>query len=256
MPARSRSTKPEAAPQAVAKRPRGRPPLPEDNETRESLLNAAQKLFSKRSFTQVNVREITDTAGVSLSAINYHFGSKDELIYALARRTGPQLIRERAELLREAEALASDTGTKLRAILYALLAPVIRWYRKPDTRKYFIPFQQRARLDGPPRVRELLRQDSAHLQPFVLALSRLLPELTTQEIGWRLHFVLGIEHAVVMEPERLAILSGGLSKTEDDETVIARVIDFVGEGLLAPPRFAATPATPTAAVKATRKKTR
>lgn len=254
MPARP--TKPEAANPAVTKRPRGRPPLPEDNETRESLLNAAQKLFSKRSFTQVNVREITDTAGVSLSAINYHFGSKDELIYALARRTGPQLIRERAELLREAEALGgTDVEPRLRAILYALLAPVIRWYRKPNTQKFYVPFQQRARLDGPPRVRELLRQDTAHLQPFVLALSRLLPELSPQEIGWRLHFVLGIEHAVIMEPDRLAVLSGGLSKTESDETVIERVIEFVRQGLLAPPQFTATPAAP-AAAKPARKKAR
>lgn len=251
MPARS--TKPAAVETAIAKRPRGRPPLPEDNRTREALLNAAQKLFSKRSFTQVNVREITDTAGVSLSAINYHFGSKDELIYALARRTGPQLIRERAELLREAEALGGDIETRLRAVLHALLAPVIRWYRKPDTQKYFVPFQQRARLDGPPRVRELLRHDTAHLQPFVLALSRLLPELSTQEIGWRLHFVLGIEHAVVMESERLAVLSGGLSKTEDDDTVIARVIEFVRQGLLAPAQFGGTPTTPSTAKRPPRK---
>ena len=50
-------------------RKRGRPPLPLDNETRERILNAAQKLFEQRSFTQVSVREITDAAGVGIAAI-------------------------------------------------------------------------------------------------------------------------------------------------------------------------------------------
>lgn len=220
------------APEASAKRPRGRPPLPADNQTRERLLNAAQQLFSERSFTQVSVREITDTAGVALSAINYHFGSKNDLIYALARRTGPQLIRERASLLQEAEARGGDIEQRLRAVLHALVAPVIRWYRQPDTQKYFIPFQRRALLDGPPRVRELFAQDTRHLEPFVLALSRLLPGLPPEEIGWRLHFVLGIEHAVVMEAGRLASLTDGHSGIIDDDAVTERVVDFACRGLL------------------------
>lgn len=243
MPPQSSDAAGKAASKTV-KRPRGRPPLPVDNETRERLLNAAQQLFAERSFTQVSVREITDKAGVALSAINYHFGGKDDLIYALARRTGPELIRERAQLLQAAEAQGGDVEQRVRGVLHALVAPVIRWYRRPQTRKYFIPFQRRAMLDGPPRVRKLFAEDIRHLEPFVQALSRLLPELSPEEIGWRLHFVLGIEHTVINEADRLAGLTNGLSDSTDDDVVIERVIDFACRGLLpgiretaaAPPR--------------------
>lgn len=54
--------------------------------TRTALLDAAERLFSERGYTAVGIREIAETAGVNLAAINYHFGSKGELYLETVRR--------------------------------------------------------------------------------------------------------------------------------------------------------------------------
>jgi AcrR family transcriptional regulator len=47
--------------------------------TRESLLDAAERLFAAQGYDAVGIREISAAAGVNLAAIKYHFGSKREL---------------------------------------------------------------------------------------------------------------------------------------------------------------------------------
>ncbi|MES2258434.1 MAG: TetR/AcrR family transcriptional regulator [Pseudomonadota bacterium] len=218
--------------EAPAKARRGRPPLPADNETRERILAAAQRLFGERSFTQVNLREITDAANVSLAAVNYHFGSKDGLVQALFTRAAPGLIAERAALLAAALAIKGSREQKLAAVVRALVGPVIRWSALPETQQYYVPFLARVRLDGPEPVRRMLENESSHLQPFVQALCALLPELPAIEVQWRLHFILGIEHALHNEARRLQAVSQGACDFSDPEAVITRVVDFVMPGLL------------------------
>lgn len=56
------------------------------NPTRQALLTAAESLFSQRGFFAVGIREIAQQAGVNLSAIKYHFGSKHDLYLETVRR--------------------------------------------------------------------------------------------------------------------------------------------------------------------------
>lgn len=53
---------------------------PQDSEaTRKKLLEAAGELFAQKGFSAVTVREIVAKAQTHLSAMNYHFKSKDAL---------------------------------------------------------------------------------------------------------------------------------------------------------------------------------
>ena len=225
----------------IQQKRRGRPTLPEDNATREAILSAGQKLFAIRNFNQVTVREITELAQVNTAAVNYHFGNKEGLIRALFKRLAPTLIARRKALLKEAlEGFGESTGSdgiddvdaRLRKVLFALLMPVMEWSVQPDTQHYTLPFIKRMRLDGPEDIRQQSETDTRHLKPFVKALHQLLPQLPDTEIYWRLHFVLGIEHALHMEAQRLFSLSGGRCRVDDAEAAVARVIDFCLPGLL------------------------
>ncbi len=51
-------------------------PVFDDNETRSRLLNAAARLFGKRGFNHVSVREICLEAGANVASVNYHFRDK------------------------------------------------------------------------------------------------------------------------------------------------------------------------------------
>jgi AcrR family transcriptional regulator len=55
-------------------------------DTRTQLLDAAERLFAERGFRGTSVRAVTDLAGANLAAVGYHFGSKAELMAAVARR--------------------------------------------------------------------------------------------------------------------------------------------------------------------------
>jgi len=58
----------------------GRPKKKANRDTRNDLLQAAFKLFSKRGFRQVNLTDIADRAGVSIGLIRHYYGSKEGLI--------------------------------------------------------------------------------------------------------------------------------------------------------------------------------
>ena len=53
------------------------------DQTRTAILAAAERLYAERGFGDVTLRDIVAAADVNLAAVNYHFGSKDELIAEL-----------------------------------------------------------------------------------------------------------------------------------------------------------------------------
>ena len=55
--------------------------------TKSKILDAAEYLFADKGFNGTSLREITSLAEVNLAAVNYHFGSKKELIKTAYLRT-------------------------------------------------------------------------------------------------------------------------------------------------------------------------
>jgi AcrR family transcriptional regulator len=70
---------------------------------REDLLAAAKKVILERGLAKVTARDIAGTAGVSLAAIGYHFGSKDRLISeAVTMSVGSEIGDGMDEVIRDA----------------------------------------------------------------------------------------------------------------------------------------------------------
>ncbi|WP_432747555.1 TetR family transcriptional regulator [Streptomyces sp. JH002] len=68
--------------------------------TRDALLTAAERLFAERGVHAVAHRQISEAAGQgNNAAVSYHFGTKDELIRALARRHAERMERIRVRLM-------------------------------------------------------------------------------------------------------------------------------------------------------------
>jgi len=49
------------------------------SDARERLIQAALRLFSERGFDGTGIRDLAEAAGVNVAAVNYHFGSKENL---------------------------------------------------------------------------------------------------------------------------------------------------------------------------------
>ena len=70
------------------------------SDTKARLLDHAEKMFAEDGIFAVTNRQITEAAGQkNESALNYHFGTRNELISTLLTRRGKDLDKIRAELL-------------------------------------------------------------------------------------------------------------------------------------------------------------
>ncbi len=206
------------------------PPESDDAATKAAVIAAAERLFAINGFRNVSVRDITAEAGVNLASVNYHFGSKDALLFEIFRRRTAELNRERARMLHEAEG-RHDGRPPVREILAALIEPPLRWSGRSPARRIAMQFIIRARSEGAEAVREVLRTDVSHLRRFADALILARPDLPREEIYWRLHFVLGMIHNNrFAEFDRLHVLSEGLTRESDVEALLRRMIDFAEAG--------------------------
>lgn len=200
--------------------------------TRDLVFVAAERLFAVHGFQKVSVRDITAEAKVNLASINYHFGSKDALLLEIFTRRTAELNRARAKMLHEANA-AYAGKPPVRAVLEALIAPPVRWMDPKGERLISVQFLIRARSEGTDQMRDILRTDVSHLRRFSDALIVACPQLTPEEVYWRLHFSLGLVHNNrFAEFDRLNTLSGGLTREDEVDLLIQRMVDFAEAGFL------------------------
>src|SRR5215470_18729969 len=75
-------------------------------ETSVSLLEAAKKVLRQNGYAGLSTRDVATAAGVPLSQIHYHFGSKQGMVLALFEYLNAQLLDRQ-------NALFGDTTLKL-----------------------------------------------------------------------------------------------------------------------------------------------
>jgi AcrR family transcriptional regulator len=198
--------------------------MPSD-QTRTAILAAAERLYADRGFGDVTLRDIVAEANVNLAAVNYHFGSKDELIAELFVTRSLALNRERLRELRAAEDRGSGRAG-VGDILRALVGPSLRGCIGPERdRSTAARFMIRASIESVPPIRRIRNREIDHLRKFVVALRRALPDRGEAELHWGLHFALAMAQQTVRDSERLTKLSEGKCDLDDVEGVIARVVD-------------------------------
>lgn len=73
---------------------------------RDALLEAAKSVLRERGYASLSTREVATVAGVPLSQIHYHFGSKQGLVLALFEYLDAQLLDRQ-------QALYSDPALSL-----------------------------------------------------------------------------------------------------------------------------------------------
>lgn len=209
--------------------------LPETAEaaTKAAVFTAAERLFALHGFQNVSVRDITAEAGVNLASVNYHFGSKDALLFEIFRRRTGELNRERARMLHEATD-RHNGAPPVRDILEALFAPPLKWASPENDRRISVQFIIRSRSEGTAEMRDALTTDVSHLARFAEALIKACPDLPRETLYWRLHFCLGMVHNNrFAEFDRLHVLSDGATREGDTEALLKRMVDFAEAGFLA-----------------------
>ena len=130
-------------------------------DTREKLLDAAERLFAERGINNVSLAEIVRAAGQrNVSAIHYHFGSREAVLQAILERHVPVLRERRLELLAEA-----STRDDARSAAEALVRPVMEFAQLGWRERAYLQIgaELTSYLDrATPQVQRLLRETAGH----------------------------------------------------------------------------------------------
>src|SRR5450755_396359 len=197
--------------------------MPTDH-TRTAILSAAERLYADRGFADVTLRDIVAAAGVNLAAVNYHFGSKDELIAELFVTRSLATNRERLNELKLAEQAGSGRAG-IDEILRALVGPTLRGCLGPDReRSAAARFMIRASIESVPPIRRIKNREIDHLRKFAAAMRRSLPGRDEVDLYWSLHFALAMAHQTIRDGERLTKLSEGKCDLDDVGGIIDRIV--------------------------------
>lgn len=206
-------------------------------DTKSRIIDAAEHLFMEHGFEATSLRSLTTAASVNLAAVNYHFGSKEELFQAVLTRRLDPMNQERIGLLERLQGEAGDKPITCEKLISAMLIPALRLARDEKRGgKNFLRLLGRAYADPAPFIRHFLSENYAEMigrfkDAFLLA----LPHLTRQELTWRLHFVMGALSYTVSGTDALKLLQQAMpNDRENDELLIQRLAPFLVAGLKAP----------------------
>src|SRR5438128_5016436 len=201
-------------------------------DTRSRILDVAEELFGEQGLDRVSIRDITRTARVNLAAINYHFGSKEELIAAVFERRVVPVNEARLAGLDMVEKSASKRGPKLEAILEAFIRPAVQSSRKASKGgTAFSKLFGRCLSEPSPEVVVLLkRQFEPLVQRMDSALKKALPHLSRSEIFWRMKFTYGALHHWLLTKDKFR---PDWVEDVDVETQTQKLISFAAAGFRA-----------------------
>jgi AcrR family transcriptional regulator len=157
--------------------------------TKERILSAAEELFARHGFAGASLRQVTSAANVNLAAVNYHFGSKDNLINEVFRRRLDELTERRLQALQEARTSGSAT---LESLMEAFVAPALSLATDRLGGSAFMRVLARAYAEHDQTLRKFLSDNYGHvLKTFAQAIRELMPELHKESLYWRLDFISG-----------------------------------------------------------------
>jgi AcrR family transcriptional regulator len=208
-------------------------------DTKERILDSAEKLFADAGFDGTSLRSITARAGVNLAAVHYYFGSKEALLQAvLARRLEP-INRRRIELLDRLEGNSGEQPPGMEVVLRAFMEPPLREIRRlGETGEQFVRLASRAHSEPNPQARAVfLPLFQEVVQRFMAAFRRARPDMDDGELHWKFHFLVGsMAHLLSWggHEECAAMLSRDTPVVADPDEILEAMVAFCAAGMSAP----------------------
>jgi AcrR family transcriptional regulator len=206
-------------------------------DTARSILDSAEELFSERGFAETSLRNITTRAGVNLAAVNYHFGSKKELIQAVFARFLAPFCDDLGKALRGYEHGLAGQSPQLDALL-RLLAETSMAAGGGNARRLgiFMRLLGLAYSQEQGHLRKFLRNHyGAVFERYMQLVTAASPELSDEERFWRIHFMLGATVFTLSGVESLtAMAKHDLGVSTGIDGVVDKLVPFLSSGFQAP----------------------
>lgn len=164
-----------------------RMPRKTSDTTRERILTAAERIYAASGFHGMSLRDVTLLAGVNLAAVNYHFGSKDKLILALADRRLTPINDERLARLGKLRDKHGREPIPVRELVCALVDPMLKALRQgKNNRAIMVRLVAQMMIDDPRRFSHVHKTFyKPVLDRYHDELQRTVPHLTSHQVNAR-----------------------------------------------------------------------
>lgn len=219
-------------------------PPPKPADTRDRILDAAERLFMSHGYEGTSMRQITSEAGVNLAAVNYHFGSKEALMQEVLRRRLDWLNEERMRVMDRMEGESAGAPLKPSQIVDGFFGTLLRM-ADDEARggKTFLRLLGRTLTEPSEFIRTFLAHEYQDVMDrYKEALFRALPDVPKAEIVWRFHFMLGATSYAIAGTDALRLVTDWQIEAADEvdrlDRLLPRLMSFLLGGLRAPlPQF-------------------
>lgn len=203
-------------------------------DTKTALIRAATRLIAERGFEAVSTREITKEAGVNVASVNYHFGSREELLDAVmvchCRPINKKRLNRLGVLTAQAEA---GQTVSLKDWLRAMFEPMVEEMMSGEFEQKLFA-RMLGRLMGekgysvPEEALVEFRQVASLLIP---GIQRVLPDLDGPGVMWKIHFCFGAVSHTFLHGDLLGQICPETPKNRGPEELLEELIDFCAAGM-------------------------
>jgi AcrR family transcriptional regulator len=198
------------------------------NPTRDAIVVAAARLFAQHGVEGTSVRQIVESAGISLGTVNFHFGSKLGLVHEVFEALAREVCEARHREYDALEQAARGKPVALEALFRALIRPYVEG--DEQKRLLVIYILQQLKLAKQDFARESVAKHFDRLAIRTVQLIRRgRPDLSEDEVWWRYTLGLGAALSVVSDcanNNRLRRLSHRVADAADRKRLIEETIAF------------------------------
>jgi AcrR family transcriptional regulator len=154
--------------------------------TATEILEATQELLLAKGEAKTTLRAITERANANIAAVNYHFGSRDQLI----RQAYLAALNE-VTMSQGARIRAIDAGADLEAFVNVWLGPLLNPDSVSKRERELWTLLQKSSVENAPQLQELMpSMQEMEVSPLVALLAKKLPHLDHSEIVFRHNAIL------------------------------------------------------------------
>jgi AcrR family transcriptional regulator len=175
-------------------------------KTKDKILDAAEKLFASEGYNGTSIRAISKEAGVFLSAVNYHFGSKEALLQAVFERRLLPLNELRIKSLRRVseEAKAGGRRPDVEDVLKAFIEPMLDFMKSSPAARSIVSIISMTLQDADSTAKKVFFQ---LMEPVVVefdkTMGEAIPDMPEDELKIKRLIVIGaVRHVMQASIER------------------------------------------------------
>lgn len=196
-------------------------------ETRERMLDAAEKLFALHGFHGTSLRDVAREVEAPIALVTYHFASKENLLDRVVERRASYMALCRIKALDDARNAAGQKAIPIRALIEGYVWPFIeRSSRGGPGWKNYSQFVARL-ANSPQQIGIVSKHYDGVARQYIAEFRRSMADVPEVDVIHAFSFMTGVMVHAVAEPGRVDSLSMGRHDGSDLEALFNKMVPFL-----------------------------